>query len=326
MLSVDLKNHFPHVELTKKSVTFYTAALLSEKAEYKSELIPSSSGNVIYKLQNESKSYIFKLFIAQELLPVRRLVQVYDYLTTKTDMLSPKVIKHDRSRTFFSGAVLLQDYQQGVELIDCFQKHISETSELLDQVHTIVEKVHAIPVDDVKDFWFPNDWEEQTHPPWYEYIRHEIISTMEKIFQFQLSEEQMRKIIIQLRDLLSYIERKDYSVVPLHGDLSPHNFVIGHETNCQVIRILDFERARLGDKLWDFAYFYGWLQRVDEILATLWQNTFWEKLNSTQQQAFNLFVVLFHAWTVRDMLTYEGDLVRKQRALTSLKILKKVNI
>lgn len=314
---------FPHLEVNEESVKFYAQALLRKPTYPATESISSSSGNQIYKLHYGQLTHIFKVFEAHELLPVRRLVKVYEYLETKKYIPAPKIISYDRSRVFFADAVLLQDYINGVELQECLQLHPSLRESLLNQLFELISHIHKLPCNEVRDIWYPDDWKSSSNPDWETYITQEILWTMEKIFEFGLDEDQMRNLVVQLRDLLHYVESKTYSIVPLHGDVSPHNFVVGHPEKCQIIRILDFERARLGDGLWDFAYFYGWMERVEPQSASVWRDLVLEKLNEEEKKHFILFRKLFHAWTVRDMLNYKGDTVRKRRADTSLSILKK---
>jgi aminoglycoside phosphotransferase (APT) family kinase protein len=113
-----------------------------------------------------------------------------------------------------------------------------------------------------------------------------------------------------------------YPLVPLHGVFSPHNIIVGtKDGDACVMRIIDFERARIGDRVWDLVYLYGRLQILDEQIAQSWKSVFWNELTADEQKRFDLYWFLFHAWTVRDGIadrTNEMRYIRGEKALRLL--------
>jgi thiamine kinase-like enzyme len=130
--------------------------------------------------------------------------------------------------------------------------------------------------------------------------------------------ESVRKV---LTDLRKYVASDRTKLVPLHGDFAPQNIVVSQENENPELRILDFERARIGDNLWDYAYYYGWLQRTDLEAAVTWRRTVEESCSKEEIKMFDAFVILFHAWTIRDIFDYKKNTLRAARGEKSIKLL-----
>ena len=322
---LEMQKHFESVEAKNEAVTFYIQGIIG-KTE-KPEIIPiqTSSGNSVYKLKLEDERYILKIYKDHEITSIQRLVKLYQYLEKNTEIEAPLILHYEKSHIFFQEATVLQDYKKGDEQGECLANCTESTQSILKQTYDIIRKVHAIPVEDVKDLWMTDDWEEKAHPTFQEYFKKEIRQTMDKVQQLtDISDTVKAGIKADLQELYQYLKESTICLSPLHGDLSPHNFVIQHsaENNgCMVIRILDFERARIGDSLWDYAYYYGWIQRMDADLAKQWKEIMWHDFSESQKKAFMLYWTLFHAWTIRDMVDYEGNATRKRRGERSRELL-----
>lgn len=322
--SISIQNHFDHVQGSDETIAFYLKGLMKPQTDFSVEPIRTSSGNSVYRLRNNESNYILKIYHEHEILTIERLVKLYRYLDEKTNIDSPKILHYERNNVFFKSPVVVQDYIEGHEQGLCLKE--CEAEKILDQTLTLVQKIHNIPTSDVEQFWMTTDWKNEPHPTFSEYFKKEIKWTIEKMHSSQLLDRDLfQSLKHKLQDLYFYIKKEGYNIVPLHGDLTPHNIVMVHnEKKCKLIRALDFERARLGDRVWDYVYYLGWIHRIDEALADYWKKISFAQFNQDEKNAFELYEVLFHAWTIRDMFEYEGDEVRKKRALKSKEILEKI--
>ncbi len=324
LVDFSMQNLFEQAQGDDETIAFYLKGLIKPQSSFSVEPIRTSSGNSVFKLRNNEQCFILKIYHQHETLTIERLVKLYRYLDEQTRIDAPKIIHYERNNVFFKSPVLVQDYIEGHEQGVCLKECNAE--KILDQTFSLVQKIHLIPSTEVESFWLTTDWKNEPHPTFAEYFKKEIKWTIEKMHASQLlSEDLCTKLKTKLQDLYFYIKKEEYCVVPLHGDLTPHNIVMQHvDDECKLIRALDFERARLGDRVWDYVYYLGWINRIDEELADYWRKITFQKLNEEEKKVFDLYEVLFHAWTIRDMFEYEGDETRKKRALKSKEILETI--
>ena len=120
--------------------------------------------------------------------------------------------------------------------------------------------------------------------------------------------------------LKDYVREERYALQPIHGDVGSDNIIVHHTTSCQLVRLIDFEWARIGDGLWDFAYFWGWLERNNTDVAEKWKRILIKHMPDQMVQ-LEWYRILFHAWTVRDMLEYTDNPIRLRRGKRSMEIL-----
>ena len=152
-------------------------------------------------------------------------------------------------------------------------------------------------------------------------MHYNINLTLHGLQDFDLSEDKKNSLVKELTELKQYILDDNHTLVPIHGDPGSGNFIIAEENHsCKLIRIIDFEWARQGDGLWDFAYFWGWLERDNREASFLWKKILEEKIPQHMNR-LNQFRLLFHAWTVRDMHDYKDKEIRLRRGKKSLELL-----
>ena len=312
------------VGISNELVSFYSRGM--ERLPEDSEVTPVStvSKNENFTIRSGKKTYLIKILHDQERLSGQRLIDLYEYLELHTSIQAPNILRYDHSGAFFNSDVLIQDYHEGFTLNDCLKDHPFTAIHALSQVYRQLTRIHRIPVEDVYSFWYPEDWNRHAHPTWDRYIVYEIGKTLQQIKSSPLSREAMILVTEHLSRLEQYVKLKQYKTVPLHGDPLPSNFIITHKKGeCRLARTIDFERARIGDPLWDFVYVYGFLERKNDPAASFWKEMLFKKLSVQQQTVFSWYRTLFHAWTVRDMMDYQGVEKRNSRGEKSLEILKK---
>jgi len=266
------------LKLTKKSISFYIQGIMENNHLLSVNHIPTVSGNRVYQITNK-KTFIFKILQAKGSLTGSRLVKLYRYLYKKKTIPAPHIVSYDNSNVYFSSPVVIQDFKSGNVQNLCLRNNRHKKLKLFKQIYQAVKTIHQLPIAQVRQFWYPNDAQQKTSFSWVSYFLNEIQKTINIVPQLNLKTKNSQYIISCLEELQNYIKKGEFLLVPLHGDLSPQNIIINHKNNqCQLVRLLDFERARIGDFLWDFVYYYSWLERIDSSSADLWKKTFWNKL------------------------------------------------
>lgn len=317
----EVRNLLP-LESSRQNARFYLAGVfgLSQK-KISLHHITTVSKNNVYKIRANDQ-YIFKILSDRYILASQRLVKLYRFLRENTEIPIPHLIHYDESGIFFPYSLLLQDYKKGVELSRCLKKHSHSILKILKIVLNTLERLHLIELDRVSRFWYPIDWDDATHRSWVKHLSSEIEITRKTVDRFQLSQTKKSYLKVVLIKLQSYVESNNYKVVPLHADPSPNNIIILHEKNeCDLTGILDFDRARVGDPLWDIVYFYGWMERTNKQAASVWKKLIKNSPWSYDLKIFEWYRILFHAWTVRDMFDYPNNNLRKKVGLSSLALL-----
>ncbi len=299
------------------SICFYAKGMLGiDKARVEEKI--TASDNSVFHLSN-SIDVILKIIKEQEIVSSERIVSIYKYLKKHTSLLVPEVILYDKGEAFYSDTVLIQDYVAGVDQSVVIEKDRCRKS-LLELTNKLLEQIHAVSRKDVEVFWYPYDAWHKVHIPWEQYISEEIDETIEALPK-SIGNRDVRSFVrMSLRRLKEYVGKKSAKLVPLHGDFTPANIVV---TKDGTLRCLDFERARIGDILWDYAYYCGSLERADEKVAALWKQIVAEQFSPEEVKIFNYYCVLFHAWTIRDTFEYKKNTLRQDRALQSKEILLK---
>jgi hypothetical protein len=86
------------------------------------------------------------------------------------------------------------------------------------------------------------------------------------------------------------------------------------------VRIIDFEFTRFGDKLWDYVYLWGFLERESISAAKIWFDILRHKFADNLDQLF-LYKTLFHVWSIRDMFDYTNMKKVRNRGSNSFRAL-----
>jgi len=302
-----------------ENITFYTKGILDLNGLRVSNEKTASS-NSAYHIKN-GKDYLLKVLQCEDPKSVKRHNEVYSYLESK-NIPAPKILIHDGSHCFYKKDIIIQDYAHGVAQDICLSKHPTELIQTFREVYKSISTIHNLPIKDVKNFWrAPVDNHLKN---WKPFMVYNINMTLHFIQDDLFDEKIEENIATRLSQLKKYVLSADYVVSPIHGDLAPGNIIINHlGGKCTFQRLIDFEWARLGDRLWDLAYYWGWLERVDKKIANKWHQILIKKLSKTELDRLELYRILFHAWTVRDMIEYEGDDLRKTRGEKSKQILNK---
>ncbi len=313
---VEIKEFDP-VSVRKGNIEFYAKGVFdvdTVEAEKKNTV----SKHAVYHIKNGG-SHLLKVLHAENTKSVRRHVEAYQYLSSQGSLV-PKVILHDNTYGFYKDDVLIQDYVTGVEQDICILEHPKKAGKVLKSIYAELHKIHQIPTQEVQKFWLPPG--EKQFRSWKPFMLSNINLTLH-MGQDGIWEKEAEKYIISVLSFLKdYIRNGNYEVVPIHGDMSSGNIIISHKKeDCTLLRFIDFERTRMGDRLWDVAYYWGWLERENAHVAHIWEKIIEKEFSKKDKKVLSAFRILFHAWTVRDMLEYQDDPIRQQRGEQSREIL-----
>lgn len=313
----------PAVTHSEESVQMYARAHFQKdslKASYKQT---SSITNEVYLLRS-GKTLVCKVMYDQEPIRADRLARLYTHLQESTSVPAPQLLHADTSYVFLNHPVLIQDYLAGDEQTVCLERRYAMES-LYADILGVLDELHAVPVDNVAPFWMSDDWDSNNYQNWIVYMNQEIDKTIHSLKGVREIEQKRDLILNKIAQIRTYLSKRTDLLVPIHGDLSPSNIIVSDESgSCRLVRLLDFERAQIGDRLWEYAYYYGWLQRDYPEEADVWSSMIRERVSGEEQDIFDRYVVLFHAWTVRDMLTYKGNENREHVGVQSLRILAEI--
>ncbi len=315
LVSLTETTAFDHVKPSSTTILFYMKGVADMSENTQAFPEETASNNIVYKLADREQ-YIVKVLQDTDSAAAKRQVKVYDYLRGK-GISAPHIKYFDTSAAFFKADVLVQDFVEGHVFKECIQEHNAPT--LLDDIYEVLAKIHKLPVSELETFWKPPV--EKPFLSWQNFMHYNINLTLHGLQDFDLSQDQKNNVVKELADLKQYILDSNYLLVPIHGDPGSGNFIIAEENHsCKLIRIIDFEWARQGDGLWDFAYFWGWLERDNREASFLWKKILQEKIPQHMNR-LNQFRMLFHAWTVRDMHDYKDKEIRLRRGKKSLELL-----
>jgi broad specificity phosphatase PhoE/aminoglycoside phosphotransferase (APT) family kinase protein len=310
------------VKISGAAARFYAKGVLGWTGEIRTRKARTQSKNAVYSFKNDENRALFKLLSDKETVSGQRLVKLYSYLQNNTDISAPIVLHYDNNKAFFKDDVLIQDFVIGSTQVKCKSCPSDHWETTFKQVLKIINKIHKIPVSEVSEFWYANDWEKSEPTSWKQYIKAEAENTLEKVGLFDLPAESKLWIAEEINSLIADLKKSTRPLVPLHGDLSPQNLIIDQRENeCNVIRVLDFERARIGDPLWDLVYYGGFIDRVDKEMGFAWERLIRKQLTEEERVLYSRYQILFHAWSVRDGLEYHKKASRLRVAKKSEKIL-----
>ncbi len=316
------------VSVSGSTIQFYAAGTLGSARSARTEPVKTISRNSVFIVntdQPDQDDILFKVLSDTHSLTGRRIYRLYNYLDKETPIPAPRVLHYDNSGYYFTDDIMIQDYAIGIGQHLCLKSHPDALKDTYQTLYTHLKQIHAISVSEVTDFWYPDDWKDRSHPDWVTYLTTEIDHTMKFLPDPELDSQARNFVKEKLSELAEYIESCSYAHVPLHGDLAPDNLVINHQTGeCVLVRILDFERARIGDPVWDYLYFYGKLERYAIESAEQWRTIFWNDFNKKQKNAFWLYHILFHAWSLRDAYQYSNDPRRGEDARLSHDLLERL--
>lgn len=312
---------FAPVEERKGNVEFYAKGVLDvDKVMGAKE--KTASKNSVYRVKTKTKS-LLKILSTDQAKSVQKHIKVYSYLQ-KVGLSVPRILFHDSSHAFYKQDVLIQDFAEGMVQEQCLRCHPEKVVPTLKTIYKEISNVHAIPTTDVSDFWIPPG--ESVFHPWKPFMLFNINMTLHMLQELVENKKTQKKIADALISLKNYIRGGTYALVPIHGDLAPGNIIIRHvKGSCVLSRLIDFEWTRVGDALWDLAYYWGWLERDNSLVAQKWHALVARHLTQDQKEVLSWYRILFHAWTVRDMFEYDKSSLRKDRGEASKKILDRID-
>ncbi len=307
---------FEPVKPHKKSIAFYAQGIFRLESEPETERMETASENAVYELKT-STPCLLKVIRDKDKQAFQNQIELYDYLKQK-GVAAPHVQSVDTSRVFFADDVMIQDYVEGDVIRQCFLNHPEKVDDLLKRVFKTLEEIHRLPLGEVESFWKP-PLDEQFFN-WKNYMLLNINMTLHIIQESILDDAVYSSVQEALSCLKDYVREERYALEPIHGDVGSDNIIVHHNKSCRLIRIIDFEWARIGDGLWDYAYFWGWLERNNQQVADKWRKILEIHLQDQMVQ-LNWYRILFHAWTVRDMTEYKDHPIRQRRGRKSAEIL-----
>lgn len=311
LMKPDTKEMIP----TEETLGFYAKGMLDIHKPKITEKITASE-NKVFHISNSTNA-IIKLLHEREIVSSERIVSIYKYLKEKTSILAPEALIYDKGGAFFKETVLVQDYAEGQDQNEILKKHECKM-EILELTNNLLKQIHQINCEDVEAFWYPDDEWHKVHVPWHIYMTDEIDDKLGSLAKSVPDTAARNKVRMVLRRLREYINKQQTELVAIHGDFAPQNIVV---TKDGKLRCLDFERARIGDAMWDYAYYYGWLQRKDKKTAYMWYEIVKAQLTPQEFEYFEFYTVLFHTWTICDIFEYKKNSLRAQRGEKSREIL-----
>jgi broad specificity phosphatase PhoE/aminoglycoside phosphotransferase (APT) family kinase protein len=324
---VDSFEDLQPVILTQKNLSFYCQALGLVTGEIKVEEMPSVSVNSVFYLQAHSPKteLAVKVVNQKDSVEADRLQHMYTYLEAK-HIPAPKIQHLDSSGVFFPQPVVIQDFSPGITQLDCLCNHThTELNQIFADVFSYLQSIHEIPVEEVSAFWNQGIQVKTSKSIWKDYMIHQIDLTQNSLSTLGLPRKTIEVVSEALLKIKMNTQDNLYREVPLHGDVSPQNILVGKSpAGCGFIKMLDFERAKIGDQIWDLAYYHGWLERLSPTAADLWQKLCAIHLQPNRMQTFFWYRILFHAWTIRDTLTYPTDNQRQEVGIQSRRILMQI--
>jgi len=316
LIEISEFSEFPPLKERKDNVLFYFKGLIPTGKINQIHTLPTASANAVYQISHD-EDHILKILHEKTVSSATRQADLYTYLNKK-NIPVPHVSFYDKSEVFYKDPVFVQDFVNGVHQGKCLKHHHKNMPNLLKDIYKKLEEIHKLPVEDVHTFWFPQV--DKQFQSWRTFMMFNINLTIHYLSGSNIDKERNIRICDQLRELRGYIQDNKYARVPLQGDLAPENIIVSH-TSGKLIRIIDFEWARIGDALWDYAYYYGWLEREDEATAREWHTLLEGKMSKKNMDIIHLYRILFHAWTMRDMQEYKGSRIRLRRGKRSREIL-----
>lgn len=305
------------VIIDKKTVSWYVRGMFPQSCHQDVTHIETASENIVYQVGATSQS-IVKILPQFQSEVMARQRKLYDYLHKKR-IPAPHILAIDTTQSFFSAGVLIQDCAEGLTLKEFLHLRQEGVAALFDDVYRAFSRIHALPTHEVADMWIP-----PVEPQFLDWTAHMVANINKTICTLRdenIFDDDSQGVFFELSCLKDYIREGRYRLSPIHGDVGTGNIIVSDSEHPRVVRIIDFEWARVGDALWDYAYLWGWLERDEPPAAEAWRRIIMEKLPDVADQ-LRWFRILFHAWTVRDMLEYAGSPLRARRGKKSLKILR----
>ena len=253
--SLEEVSSFESVTERKGNIAFYAKGIFDE-TNIEVQKKNTVSKHTVHHIINGG-DHLLKILHAENTKSINRHVAAYQYLSDQ-GRLVPKVTFHDSTHGFYKNDVLVQDYVEGVEQDVCLAEHPQQMGQLLNSLFHELTAIHALPVQEVKDFWLPPGTSEFRN--WKPFMLSNINLTLHMGKDDAVNAKTEAYVCTALSFLKEYIRSGTYEVVPIHGDVAPGNIILSHKNKqCTLLRIIDFERTRIGDRLWDLAYYWGWL-------------------------------------------------------------------
>ncbi|MCA9371767.1 histidine phosphatase family protein [Candidatus Woesebacteria bacterium] len=310
---------FDKIDPKQEATEFYAQAIFHSSRHSKTKKHVTASKNNVYQLNFGNETYLFKHMIEKSNTEVQRQLSLHTYLQSK-HLPSPRIVYADQTGLFFHDPIIVQDFSTGVDQEVCFAHHTHEQGSLLKNIHTFADQIHDLPIEEVKQFWKPPG--DSVFQSWKHFMHLNINLTIHFLTEWLSDDRLVTFLQEELKKLRRYAIHGQYAYTPIHGDFAPGNIIVKEtKKGCALERVIDFEWARLGDPLWDFAYYGGWLDRADANLSKQWQDILKQKHSTKEYVRMEQYRLLFHAWTVRDMFEYTDSAIHKTRGEESKRII-----
>jgi broad specificity phosphatase PhoE/thiamine kinase-like enzyme len=207
---------------------------------------------IVRQNPKKNKDYFIKLFKIKDLQRIMREEKILERL--KSDRFSVTIgnIGKTKNQCFF-----LKPFKF------CFSLHHwwrfgltkSDKETLLKLVAKDLVKLHNLPKP-IENFWqFPKD-KVLNFDDWIEFLRKKTYTDLKTIINSKLLASSKLKEVKKIIDagFKTIKNCKKREVVRLHGDFHLDNILL--DKNKFRLEFIDFENARVGDRLWDLANLY----------------------------------------------------------------------
>jgi broad specificity phosphatase PhoE/aminoglycoside phosphotransferase (APT) family kinase protein len=294
-------------------VSLYIRGVLGEKDTVEIVRKPTVGNTVFHARGN--KDYLVKIYQQRDVGLASQLAALYRYIEQSDIVGAPRIEYFDDTCEFFNRVTVIQDYVQGVPQDQALDAGF--TLEILKQIYAAITRIHSLPLQEVREFWVPNDFSVHGNHEWHRFMSRNIRETGKQLTRRK--KEYCKRLGKILDDLFVKVVRETRPLVPLHGDVASDNLLLRKTDNGGYVlyRLLDFEWARIGDALWDYAYYTGWLDRLKPSAVDYWLMLLRADLDGEEYALLQQYRVLFHAWSVRDGYDYPHDTTRVGRARLS---------
>lgn len=315
-----IQDKFESFEADEERVKWYVKGMICyDDDSIQARSISTVSLNQDFILDTPQLSYFLKVMNDSFIADIGHYVKLYTYLSEK-NIPAPRVVWYDPTKIFFKHETLCYDYHRGVTLDYCIRQKQTSVRSVFLSVYEMIQRIHNLPIDEVRQFWFAQSVDKSVLTQWKDFMGKAIKRARKVISQNKYrGVKKYRKIL----DALEKYIKDTIDESPIHGDFSSENIIVESDCDgkCNCKRIIDFELVRVGDRLWDYAYLYGWIERIDVSFAIEWKEVLKHKLHSDEIEKIEWYRILFHLWTIADMEDYPGNEVITWRGEQSIKLI-----
>lgn len=318
-------NSFAQINLTlpqiseNQALSFYLKGVYSENAQL--NYLPTNSNNNVY-LQNYPQKRIIKVMHDKQYFSAKRLVNLYRFLE-QTPVKAPRVIYYDPSQEFISNSIIIQDFIDGIEQSELIDSKSEKIIDIQDQIFQAISKFHMVKLENILSILGAKYNYKTLEADWKLFLISNIEDTLNTLDKMKFADEKLNLF----QNSLDSLVQSDYPLTPIHGDFSYLNIIVSDsDAGCKFERIIDFDRFRIGDKLWDLVYYGGFIERENQQLGSVWYEILKQNLSESEWSRVEPYRLLFHLWSVRDMYTYQDNEKRQELGTKSQEVLKRMEI